>query len=159
MSDYEPTIKIRRPPRVSTDGRGRSVWNEPVDTAEELELVSTQALRIILDSKDEKARKSLSRAASKGGNGVLARDLASGSFEVIDDDELQKILDSTADLPPISRPADVTLVPATEGSGEELSLVSTQALRKILGTEPPKSEVGKKTKRDTGGGFDPYNSG
>ena len=159
MSDYEPTIKIRRPPRVRTDGQGRTVWDEPVDPADELELVSTQALRVILDSENEKARKALSDAVKGGGDGVLARHPASGSFEVIDDDELQKILDSTSDLPPISRPADVTLEPVNPESSEELSLVSTQALRKLLGTEPPKSEVGKKTKRDQGGGFDPYNSG
>jgi hypothetical protein len=158
MSDHEPTIKIPRPPRISTDSQGRSVWADPVDSIDELELVSTQALKIILDSNDEKARKNLARAA-KAGNGVLARDPSSGSFEIIEDDELQKILDSTSDLPPITRPADVTLVPVKEDGGNELSLVSTQALRKLLGTEPPKSEVGKKTKRDTGGGFDPYNSG
>jgi hypothetical protein len=159
MSDYEPTIKIRRPPRVRTDGQGRSVWEDPVDTAEELELVSTQALKIILESDDKIARQALADAANTGNNGVLARHPASGAFEVIEDDELQKILDSASDLPPISRPADVTLEPVNPDAGEELSLVSTQALRKILGTEPPKSEVGKKTKRDTGGGFDPYNSG
>jgi hypothetical protein len=44
-------------------------------------------------------------------------------------------------------------------SGDELSLVSTQALRKILRTDAPKSEVGKTTRRDPDGGFDPYNSG
>ena len=42
---------------VGPDGRGRTVWTEPVDTADELELVSTQALRVILQSKDKKARK------------------------------------------------------------------------------------------------------
>jgi hypothetical protein len=159
MSDYEPTIKIRRPPRVRTDGQGRSVWDEPIDPVDELELVSTQALRIILDSDDKKARKAISDAVSNASDGVLARNPTSGTFEVIEDDELQKILDSTTDLPPMSRPADVTLEPVNQDTGDELSLVSTQALRKLLGTEPPKSEVGKKTKRDSGGGFDPYNSG
>jgi hypothetical protein len=159
MSDYEQTIKIRRPPRVRTDGQGRSVWDEPVDTADELELLSTQALKIILESDDKIARQSLVDAASTGNNGVLARNPGSGKFEVIEDDELQKILESASDLPPISRPADVTLESVNADPGEELSLVSTQALRKILGTEPPKSEVGKKTKHDAGGGFDPYNSG
>lgn len=159
MADYEPTIKIRRPPRIRTDGQGRSVWDEPVDPADELELVSTQALRIILDADDKKARKAISDAVSTASDGVLARHPSSGTFEVIEDDELQKILDSSSDLPPMSRPADVTLEPVNQDAGEELSLVSTQALRKLLGTEPPKSEVGKKTKRDSGGGFDPYNSG
>jgi hypothetical protein len=159
MADYEPTIRIRRPPRVRTDGQGRSVWDEPVDPADELELVSTQALRKILDSDDRKARKALVDAASTAGNGVLVRDPNAGTFEVIDDDELQKILDSTTDLPPVTRPADVTLEPIGNDSGDELSLVSTQALRKILRTDAPKSEVGKTTRRDPDGGFDPYNSG
>ena len=35
----------------------------------------------------------------------------------------------------MTRPADVTLVPLNEDPGVELSLVSTQALRKVLGQE------------------------
>ncbi|MDH4047219.1 MAG: hypothetical protein OEV63_03670 [Gammaproteobacteria bacterium] len=159
MSDYEPTIKIRRPPRIQTDGHGRSVWTDPVDTSDELELVSTQALRVILDADDKQARKAI-QAAVKGSNeGVLARDPTAGTFEIIGDDELQKILDSTLDLPPITRPADITLVPLNKESSEELSLVSTQALRKILGTGDSAPAQKSKKKRDSSGGFDPYNSG
>ena len=46
MADHEPTIKIRRPARIQSDGRGRSVWTDPVETSDELELVSTQALHL-----------------------------------------------------------------------------------------------------------------
>jgi hypothetical protein len=56
----------------------------------------------------------------------------------------------------------VTLVPLKEDSGVELSLVSTQALRKLLGTKQrPAAAPGDKSpiKRDSGGGFDPYNTG
>ncbi len=159
MSDHEPTIKIRRPPRIQSDGRGRSVWTDPVNTADELELVSTQALRVILNSNDKKARKAIEAVARSGNEGVLARNPASGTFEIIEDADLQAILDSAQDLPPMTRPADVTLVPLNEDPGVELSLVSTQALRKVLGQKEPKADAKSKKLRDTSGGFDPYNSG
>ena len=159
MSEYEPTIKIRRPPRIQTDGRGRTVWTEPVDTSDELELVSTQALRVILDSNDKQAREAIEAAARSGSEGVLARNPTSGTFEIIEDADLQAILDNAHDLPPMTRPADVTLVPLNEDPGVELSLVSTQALRKVLGQEQSKAEAKPKKSRDVGGGFDPYNSG
>lgn len=159
MADHEPTIKIRRPARIQTDGRGRSVWTDPVDAAEELELVSTQALRVILESNDKKARKSIEAAARKGNEGVLARNPTSGTFEIIEDEDLQAILDSSHDLPPMTRPADVTLVPLNEDPGVELSLVSTTALRKVLGQKEPEAETKPRKLRDIGGGFDPYNSG
>jgi len=159
MSDQEPTIRIRRPPKIHSDGQGRSVWTGPVEPAEELELVSTQALRVILDSDDEKTRKAIRTALKDSNEGILARGLSSGKFEIIEDADLQEILDSASNLPAMKRPADVTLVPATEDSGDELSLVSTQALRKILGKEAPAAAAKPPKKRDTGGGFDPYNSG
>ena len=158
MAEHEPTVKIRRPPRIQTDGRGRSVWTEPVDTADELELVSTQALRVILKSKDKKARKAIEAVARSGNEGVLARNPTSGTFEIIEDADLQAILDNAHDLPPMTRPADVTLVPLNEDPGVELSLVSTQALRKALGQKEPTAEPKPKKLRDISGGFDPYNS-
>ncbi len=159
MAEHEPTIKIKRPPRIQTDGRGRSVWTDPVDTSDELELVSTQALRVILQGNDKKAKKAIAAAARSGNEGVLARNPASGTFEIIEDADLQAILDVAHDLPPITRPADVTLVPLNEDPGVELSLVSTQALRKVLGQDEPKAEPRAKKLRDISGGFDPYNSG
>ena len=38
--DYIATVRIRRPAKVTTDDRGRSVWAETIETAQ-LELVST----------------------------------------------------------------------------------------------------------------------
>lgn len=159
MADHEPTIKIRRPARIQSDGRGRSVWTDPVETSDELELVSTQALHLILKSNDRNARQAIEKAARSGNDGVLARNPASGTFEIIEDEDLQAILDSTRDLPPVTRPADVTLVPLKEDAGPELSLVSTQALRKMLGQKEPQPEAKPKKLRDISGGFDPYNSG
>ena len=157
MSD-EKTVKIRVPrsTKVTTDARGRSVWANPVD-AVELELVSTQMLRTMLDAKDDSERKAIEDIADTGEKGVLARNSDKGTFEIIDDTDLQAILDSDPDLPKISRPSDVTLAPLAndaESAGDELSLVSTQALRKVLGLE---LEQEVEAEADPGGGFDPYN--
>lgn len=158
--DYIPTVRIRRPAKVTTDDRGRTVWADTVETAE-LELVSTGELQKILASTDDDTRSAIESIIPEQEEGVLARDPATGLFEIISDAELQAILENN-DLPKTRRPADVTLEPVNrqEGDDEELSLVSTQVLRKILGKDTPKTEPRLKGKlpRDEGGGFDPYNS-
>lgn len=156
------TVRIMRPSRVTTDDRGRTVWEGPVEETE-LELVSTQMLQSLLDSGDKQRRRQLEDAA-KSKDGVLARNLTSGSFEIIDDDDLKAALASADATPGKVRAADVTLEPVAKKPGdtdEELSLVSTMALRKILGHEVPEA-----TDDDPGdgpafrgGGFDPYNHG
>jgi len=158
--EYIPTVRIRRPSKVTTDSRGRTVWADTVETAE-LELVSTSELQKILASTDDNTRSAIERIVPAEGEGVLARDPATGLFEIICDADLKAILDSNSDLPKTSRPADVTLEPVSRtNSTDELSLVSTQVLRKVLRKEPPK-EAPRETvrKTDKGGGFDPYNSG
>jgi len=156
--DYAPTIRIRRPVKVTTDERGRTVWAEAVETAQ-LELVSTAMLKKILTSSDDDIRTAMERVVSRNEEGVLARDPATGLFEIISDADLQAILRDNDELPRTARPPDVTLEPASSteaDSGDELSLVSTQALRKILHKDSP-TPVPKK--KDKGGGFDPYDSG
>ncbi len=160
MSD-EKTVKIRipQPANIKSDGGDRSVWTDPVDTIE-FELVSTQMLRTMLDAEDGKERKAIEDIAATGEQGVLARNADNGTFEIIDDTDLQAILDNDPGLPKVSRPSDVTLSPLTkdtESAGEELSLVSTQALRKVLG-KPPEKEAKPIVELEPGGGFDPYNS-
>lgn len=130
-----PKVLVRRPARITTDGRGRSVWADPVESAE-LELVSTQMLKVILSSRNDADRKAIARAANSTAEGVLARHPESGGFEIIEDDELQEILDRNEDLPNFTRPADVTLEPLHDYvDDQELSLVSTRALRKVLDDE------------------------
>jgi hypothetical protein len=170
-NDYVPTVRIRRPAKVTTDNRGRSVWAETIETAE-LELVSTSELQKILDSTDDDTRSAIERVVTGEEEGVLARDPATGLFEIISDADLQSILDSNDDLAKAvhtTRPADVTLEPVSRNAasaGEELSLVSTQVLRKILGKDSPKAAKKPTTAtqpvkpgKDKSGGFDPYNSG
>jgi len=157
--DYVATVRIRRPARITTDERGRSVWADTVETAQ-LELVSTSELQKLLASADEDTRSAIDRVVRGEDEGVIARDPATGLFEVISDAALQAILDSSEQLPKKTRPAGVKPEPAVSGpvrAGEELSLVSTQVLRKVLGKQVPKKE--RVPGSDKSGGFDPYDRG
>lgn len=156
--DYVATVRIRRPAKVTTDDRGRSVWADTIETAD-LELVSTAELKKILATSDEESLSAIEKVVTATDEGVLARDPATGLFEIISDTDLQAILAENDHLPKTRQPADVTLEPvgsnaAAEADGE-LSLVSTQVLRKVLSRDIPKPPPSKK---DSGGGFDPYNS-
>jgi len=156
MSGDTPNkVLVRRPSKIKTDSRGRSVWADPVESAK-LELVSTQSLKQILSSSDQQNRKAIEEAANTATDGVLARDPATGYFEIIDDADLQAILNTNADLPKLSRPVDVTLEPLHDYADDEsLSLVTTMALRKVLAKSDDDSAV--ETEVDSSG-MDPYNS-
>ena len=158
MSDERKSAKpTLKPAKIRTDGQGRSVWADPVATAK-FELVSTQELRVILESDDERSVRSIEDAAATTDDGVLARNAETGMFEIIDDTDLRALLDNDFGLPKHDRPADVTLEPIETGDDEEnLSLVSTQALRKIIGADTTEDDTPEEL--DTGGGFDPYNTG
>ena len=147
-------VLVPRPSKIRSDGRGRSVWVDPVESAD-LELVSTQMLKQILSSRDASERQAIEKLANTPVDGVLARDPGNGQFEIIDDDDLRAILDATEGLPQLDRPADVTLQPLRDYADDEhLSLVSTQALRKVLNKgDEVKDSV--KAERE-GGGFNPY---
>lgn len=152
--DLEQTVRIVREKKVTIDDRGRTVWNVPIESAE-LELVSTVELKKILSSDDGKTKRRIAEAA-QGKDGVLARDVKSKRFEIIDDDTLNAALASAADTSPESKAADVVLEAASiepDQKAEELSLVSTQMLRTILDEENPgESPILVET------GIDPYNS-
>jgi hypothetical protein len=156
--DTSGKVLVKRPSRIRTDGSGRSVLADPVESPE-LELVSTQMLKRILTSRDDTERKAVESAANTSADGVLARHPASGRFEVIDDEELQAILDNNKGLPEIRRPADAMLKPLHDYvEDDKLSLVSTQALRKALkhaDDDKDDSDIAV----DAGGGFNPYDHG
>jgi hypothetical protein len=147
--DYTATIRIRRPSKVTTDDRGRTVWVGEIEEAE-LELVSTAELKQILDSSDPASRSAIEQVASGAADGLLARNTATGLFEIVSDHDLQAALARETGQPA----AGSGLEPAKGRSGEDLSLVSTQVLRKVLKTD---GKPGTR-KKDAGGGFDPYNS-
>lgn len=155
------TVRILKPSKISVDDRGRSVWSGPVEETE-FELVSTMMLRQLLDTKDQEQKKRLAAAAS-GKEGVLAQNLTSGTFEIIDDDDLKAALDSADSAPKAIRAADVTdepLMARADTGDEELSLVSTQALRRMLGQQDDEDtgEHEDAAPKMPAGGFDPYNN-
>ncbi len=140
-------VVVRRPSASEADGDSGG--------DNELELVSTQMLKQILSSKDLENRKGVTDAAKRDGEGVLARDPQTGYFEIIGDDELQAIVDSGQDLPKLSRPSDVTAAPLHDyADNEHLSLVSIQALRRVLDDDSVEEESESMQADD--GEFNPY---
>lgn len=155
MSDeLKTTVRIQRPSRIQCGGDGRSVCAESVGAAE-FELLSTVELKKILKSNDEAAKQSIVAAASAGGDDVLARDTATGHFEILDDADLQKIIEQDMKPPVQENLADVIYEPAfdNDNSIDELSLVSTLALKKILKDEAVDEPV---VEDCDGAGFNPY---
>ena len=155
--DLKKTIKIRRNEKAGTDSRGRTVWTRPIEPIE-LELLSTLMLEQIILSDDEDHKKQL-HALTDGDDGVIACNMTNNKFEVLKDDELEAALQA-ANNPDVSNElshytleqADITDV------DEELSLVTTQVLRKILSpsslNSPDELDSG-----DNGDGYDPYDKG
>ena len=140
--------------KIRTDERGRTVWTSPV-AATDFELVTTQELRAILKSTDEQSVRAIEDVAkTTDAEGVLARNSETGMFQIVRDAELQELLDRQPASP--APTADVTLEPgnAAPDDAEGLSLVSTQALRKIIHNEPQDDGDDE----PASGGFDPYNS-
>jgi hypothetical protein len=158
--DYTKTVRIRKPDKVAPDERGRSVWLGKVE-AVELELVSTTALEKILKSEGGQTRTEIQKLAAGRKNGILARDTATGHFRIVNETDLKKALAAESGGKP-ARSAEVTAAPLTETTrraADELSLVSTQILRKVMKpgekAEAAKPKAGKK---DKFGGFNPYDN-
>lgn len=151
--DLKKTTRIVRKPKVHTDERGRTVWDDTIKTAN-LELVSTQMLKQIIDGDDEAATSDL-QAVSLGKEGVLARDAEKGGFEIISDEELEHILNGTEAEYNAKRAALVEEPLAeTAAEEEEFELVSTQMLRQILSPDDF-GVLDEDNSAETG--FDPYN--
>jgi hypothetical protein len=153
-------ILVQRPAIVRREDPGRSDGSDPEESAE-LELVSTQMLKAILSSRNDRDRKAIEATARSESEGVLARNPASGRFELIGEEELEKILESHRALPKIRKPADATLEPLRDYVAEdELSLVSSRALRRVLGDEPNENapERSEETPAGATGEFNPYDN-
>lgn len=154
-ADFKQTVKIVRRPKVVTDDRGRTVWSDPVETAN-LELVSTQMLKQLIESGDRVKQDEI-REAATAKDGVLAHNSDSDRFEIISDEELQEILDGGLELHEARNFVDVIDEPMAESvdPAEELELVSTQMLRQIL--DPAAAQpAGADAQPDSG--FDPYDN-
>lgn len=150
---FKETVRIVRKDKVMTDERGRTVWNVPVEEVE-LELVSTEMLKVLIDSDDAEKRQSLEDAA-RGKDGVLAHSPSSGTFEIIDDDDLKAALEGAGGVPDAVDAAEFreeSLLDRADTRDEELSLVSTQMLKVMLEIEDDEHpEEAEKS-------FDPYDS-
>lgn len=153
MSDkLDQTQRILRTSKVTTDDRGRTVWAEPVETAR-LELMSTQMLRQVIDAGDADEAARLKEMAS-GDEGLVARDINDGRFEVISDEELQHILDGTErEYAAKHAEAAAETAEIVADTDEEFELVSTQMLRVILGDELETEDAAEKE-----GSFNPYDN-
>ncbi len=157
MSDkFKATVRIQRPARMRTDGSGRPVRAESLETVD-IELFSTGEIRKILGSKDEAAIKAIEDAAESGDEGVLARNIATGLFEIVDNSDLQAIIEQDVRPRKHEKVADIIYEPAfdSEKSIDELSLVSTMALRKILKEDDVDEPIAEEI---DDAGFDPYDS-
>jgi hypothetical protein len=150
--DLKKTQRISPKPKVRTDDRGRTVWDDTIKTAN-LELVSTQMLKQLIDDADH-ATSSHLQEVSKGKDGVLAHDPEQGRFEIIGDEELEHILKGT-DAGYSAKKAALIEEPLVEtvAEDEELELVSTQMLRQILSPDDF-NELDEDGSAQSG--FDPY---
>jgi hypothetical protein len=159
--DPTRTVQIRKVDKVAPDHRGRSVWLGKIEPVE-LELVSTTALEKILKTEGGETRSEIQKLAAGRKNGVLARDTATGHFRILSDADLRKAAtEPPADGP--KRSGVTTAEPLSETTrlkADELSLASTQFLRKVVKPDG-ESEVQKPktaTKKDKFGGFNPYDN-
>jgi len=140
--------------------RGDKVKKKPVDTIE-LELVSTGMLQKILDSDDDEQKERIKSLADKG-EGVLAKTPGADEFEIISDEELATALEASGQETEFEQLAESKLEPiGSTADVEVLSLVSTQALRRILRHEDNESasEPDEIDLDIDQGGYNPYNSG
>lgn len=155
MSDeLSRTVKIKLNRKVGTDSQGRTVWTKPVEETE-FELVSTVMLKQILESEDDQKKDQI-RALADEDDGVLACSIHTDEFEILPDDELEAALNAANNPESPNMPGRFTLESVSESDGEEdLSLVSTQMLRKILDVDDESDAAPE----EDGGGHNPYDRG
>ncbi len=159
--NHTKTVPIRKVEKIAPGLQGRSVWLGKIEPVE-LELVSTTALEKIMKTEGGKTRSEIQKLAAGRKNGILARDAATGHFRILSDADLKK----AATAPPGEGPkrsAEVTAKPLTDTArrkAEELTLVSTQILRKVVGPDAKAEAVAAKPagRKDKFGGFNPYDN-
>jgi hypothetical protein len=123
------TQKLFRTSGLATGDRGHNALVDRAETGT-FELMSTQMMQTIMGSNDVEANENL-REIAAGESGLVARDVEKNRFEIISDQELQKILDSSDNSLPVkstSSLVDEELVEAIDGE-DALDIVSTQMLR------------------------------
>lgn len=154
-SDLFSTVRIRR---EAPEGTG-----DPDSTEDslEFELVSTQMLEQILQDADDIPKNQI-RELAETGDGWLARDTESERFEIVKDDELELALQSINNgAPSAGIPgSDFEKVDSNnDDTADDLCLVSTQHLRKILKSDSDEWSPEDPDAPDASdAGFNPYNN-
>lgn len=151
---YTTTVIIRRPAKVNVDNRGHNVWTAPIEETE-LELMSTGELKLALEAADGADREAIQAMAKSGKRGVVARNPATGAFDVVSEDELRELqLDKTVRLSQLL--GQDAALDASNDEDQELSLVTTQMLKHMLGHEEPASPEEDEGAAGAKKGFNPY---
>lgn len=147
------TVIIRQPTKVKTDGRGRTIWAGRIEELE-LNLISTQELKLALLTAGAAGLNSIKAVAAGGKDGVVAHDQSTGLYDVISGAELKKLLDSGVELPASLTAGEVARDCSDVGAEDAFSLVNTQALRQMLDQDNSEDSL---IAEDNNPGFDPYN--
>ena len=154
--DLENTIRFRR--TTATD-ENSAMDNDSTATAE-FELVSTQMLEKILFDMNDVPREDIQEIADSADEGWLAQDTESKKFDVVKDNELEQALRSANEKhDPLGVPdASFERVDSLQKTADNLCLVSTQHLKKVLdgGTGEDKKVADQLDEELKG--FDPYNN-
>jgi len=153
--EYSTTVVIRRPKRVETDDRGRSIWAGDIEETE-LDLMSSQDLKLALRTANDVDRESIRAVAESDIDGIVARDRATGLYEVISEAELQELMDKDTALSDSLHRREMVSESTDDNCADELSLVSTQVLRRMLTKDESDDSLDV---QDDNPGFDPYDKG
>jgi hypothetical protein len=153
--DSATTIVIRRPAKVKTDDRGQTVWADAIEETE-FDLMSSQELKLALQAANDVDHESMRAVAESGKDGVVARDRATGLYDVVSEAELREFLDADMELSASIRRHEMMPESADDSCANELSLVSTQALQRMLNQDDSEDSL---EVLDDNPGCDPYDKG
>ena len=108
-----------------------------------------------LAAADDADRQAMQAMAESGKRGIVARNPVTGALDVVSEDELRELQrDKTVRLPQL---LDTDTAPDTgNDDGQELSLVSTQMLKQMLGDEESKGPGEPEEIAEAEKGFNPY---
>ncbi len=153
--DSATTDVIRRSTEERTDDHGDTIWADDIKEIE-LELMSTQDLELAIQASSETDRESLRALAESDRDGVVARDRATGLYDLISEAELRESLDIDITLSTSIRRNEMVPESTDAGREDELSLVSTQALHRMLNQSDSEATIEAQVDDP---GFNPYDKG
>jgi hypothetical protein len=133
ISNEGGTLKIRRPSKIKMDERGHAVWVGAIEPAD-FELVPTERIRAILESGDKDRINEISQIARTGPQGVLIQDCIDGHISVLASARFENLLQAP-DSPVVREPDDQDMAVSATEQSDNLQLMDTQILRKILASE------------------------